>query len=191
MRCLMAVWSSHRGMTAGNTDESGPLPPYCSTNTALAQWWMKQAGALFMGPESTLPVCLHTAQWMPLQGGGKEKDDWHWNELLTCNSCGGAAKLSEFVIWTFQRWKPVEPPELSWDSLLFQSCSSLDTGCWSRASEGYLVDRKGSMWWLEAEQNTHMWLLNTKSWRWILFSWNSGAGSSLKHSISCHRSINV
>lgn len=134
MRCLMAAWSSQRGTAAGNMDESAPpLAPSCSTNTASAQWWMKQAGdylALFMGAESALPVCPHTAQWMHLHGGGKKKYIWHWNELHTCNSSFGDGKWLHFVIWTFQRWKWGRPPEVSRAGLLIQSCSSSCLNCW-------------------------------------------------------------
>ncbi len=120
------------------------LPPAPQTQLQLSDGWNRPepTSALFMRAESTLPVCPHTAQWMPLHGGekgGEKKDIWHWNELHACNSSSGDRKWLQFVIWTFQRWKQCRPPELSWASLLFQSCSSSSTGCWSRVLAGLLT----------------------------------------------------
>lgn len=167
MRCLMAVWSSHRGMAAGNMDESGPLAPSRSTNTAPAQWWMKQAGAylgLIYGsrkhsPRPSAHGAVNAITWWGERKG--KKDIWHWNELHACNSSSGDRKWLQFVIWTFQRWKRGRPPELSWASLLFQSCSSSSMGCWSRALADLLTryvlcsgteraDIKGLVQWLGA-----------------------------------------
>lgn len=151
MRCLMAVWSSHREWLLGTWMNPGPsLPPALQTQLQSSDGWNRPepTSALFMGAESTLPVCPHMAQWMPSHGGGKKgrkkkkkkrKDIWHWNELYACNSSSGDGKWLQFVIWTFQRWKRGRPPELSWASLLFQSCSPSSMGCWSRDLEGLLT----------------------------------------------------
>lgn len=125
-------------MAAGNMDESVPprsLLLYKHSSSPV----MDETGrtALFMGAESDLPVCPHTAQWMLLHWGGE--DIWHWNELHACNRSSGDRKWLQFVIWTFQRWKWGRPPEPSWVRLLFQSCSSSSTGCWSRALEVLLT----------------------------------------------------
>lgn len=82
---------------------------------------------------------LSPLQWMPLYAGGegkkvkkkkkKRKDIWHWNELQAFNSSSGHGKFSQFVIWTYQKWKWGRPPELAWAPLLFQSCSLPSTGC--------------------------------------------------------------
>lgn len=73
MRCLMAVWSSPRGHGCWERGWICPLLPNRFTNTTPGRWWMKQAGALFMGAESAPPVILCTAQWMPLHGGEEKK----------------------------------------------------------------------------------------------------------------------
>lgn len=63
---LRAAWSFHRESAAGNMDESSPSHPLLShsTNTAPAQWWMKQAGAYLslIYEYRELSVCRRTAQ---------------------------------------------------------------------------------------------------------------------------------
>lgn len=169
MRCLMAVWSSHRG------------------DGCWEHGWIRPPHSLLLYKHSSGPVMDETGWSLPrpylweqktlsprlsVHGAvnaitcwGEEKDSWHWNELQACNSSSGDGKWLQFVIWTYQRWKRDRPPELSWACLLFQSwkSSSTDRLCWLWVK--YLTDSTTSTR-RTGDRTSHEWLCLLNSLHW-------------------------
>lgn len=178
MRCLMPVWSSHRGKAAENMDESAPpflLLPALQTQLRPCDGWNRLESYLWEQKVLSPSVCTWRSECHYMVGGEGKKDIWHWNEVHACNCCRDGRWL-QFTMWPFQRWKLGRPPKRSWASLLFQSCPNhihqgtlgLDPG-----NSGRVIDLQCLLQWhwvhiwligkvsrIGAEHYTHMWLWN-------------------------------